>query len=85
MKEVYQGYLKLEEFDAQGWLMFRMDDGAVHVETLFEEFVNHPRIQITIEDIREPKERVRDYVARVSAVSLKDIEVVPQHTMAAPI
>ena len=88
-KVIYTGYIMEGEFEGIKCLVFNFDEGgSARVESLAEEFCHHPRVKLTIEDIREPKERAEDWVARVSAVSLqtyRGIGVVPQRTMAAPI
>lgn len=78
MKEVHKGFITEAEFGGFKYLVFNFDSSDnARVESLFEQFAYHPRIKITIEDIREPKERALD--------CFRDIEVVAQVSMAAPI
>ncbi|MBC8274803.1 MAG: hypothetical protein H8E40_07540 [Chloroflexi bacterium] len=76
MKEVYKGYLRGVDTVTGTRLFLCIGDVVVPVEKMFEKFNGH-NVRITIEDIREPKERALD--------CFRDIEVVPQVSMAAPI
>ena len=61
MKVTHEGYITEAEFGGIKCLMFNFDAaGNARVESLFEEFCYHPRVRITIEDIREQKERSMD-------------------------
>lgn len=63
MKKIYEGYIIEAEFEDFKCLMFNFDEGgSARVESLAEAFYHHPRIRITIEDIREQKERSMDYL-----------------------
>ena len=73
MKRKYEGYITEAEVQGIKCLMFNIDgSGSARVESLCEEFCHHPKVRLTIEDIREKKERLTDYVKA-------------QVTMAAPI
>ena len=62
MKDVHKGFITEAWFMGRKYLVFNFDTrGNTRLENLFEPFACHPRIKITIEDIRESKERVTDY------------------------
>jgi len=78
MKEVYEGYLREVDTATGARLFLNIGDVVVPVEKMFEGFPPVHKLRVTIEDIREQKERQGDYVASLSAVRLKDIVMVPQ-------
>ena len=68
MKKTYEGYITEVEFGGIKCLVFNFDKGGnVRVESLCEEFCYHPWVRLTIEDIREQKERATDYRATIMA------------------
>ena len=68
MKKQYEGHITEAQFEGIKCMVFNFDEGhSVRVESLCEEFCYHSRVRLTIEDIREQKERATDYRATIMA------------------